>query len=366
VKALIASSATGGHLYPALAVAERIKRRDGGARILFVGARYEIGKDIVGAAGFEQTAIDVTGFDRRRPLRNVETARNLIRSGAQIRGIFGAFQPDVVFGTGGYVCGPVIREAKKAGIPAYIQEQNVIPGLANKMAEKYADKVFLAFEASAGHFRGKGKLLITGNPIRDAFLTAGQADCRAKLGIADGDTALLIFGGSQGADAINKAAMDVALRFGGREGFHIFFLTGKDLYRQTCEGLARLFAERPAGVHVMGYTDTIHEYFAAADLIVARSGALTVSEIAVSGKASVLIPSPNVTNNHQYFNAKVLADAGAAIILNEADAAGLSDVIEELTADRARLSEMGENARKVARPDAADVIIDEIYGRKQA
>ena len=366
MRVLIASSATGGHIYPALAVAEEIKRRDPEAEIMFVGAGWEIGRDIVQQAGYRQEFIEVSGIDRKNPLKAAAALAGLARASREIRGLLKRFRPDVCFGTGGHVAGPVIREARKAGVRTMIQEQNVIPGMANKLAEKYADLVFAGFPDTAGHFKDRGKVIISGNPVRAAFseASARRGELREKYGVPEGACCVLVFGGSQGADAINDAALVAAQRLPSLGGFHIVWITGRQLFEGMMERLTAVFPEMPEGLTVMGYSDEIFELYAAADLIVSRAGALTISEIAHSGRASILVPSPNVTNNHQYYNARPPADAGAAVLMPEEEISGggLAKEIERLAGDPGALSEMGRKALAMARPDAVKVIVDEIFG----
>ncbi|MDR1815613.1 MAG: glycosyltransferase, partial [Clostridiales Family XIII bacterium] len=217
---LIASSATGGHLYPALTVADRIRSRDASARILFVGGAEDIGRDLVGDAGYEHVEIDAHGLDRKNPVRALKSLADFRRACGQARKIISGFAPDAVLGTGGYVVGPVAREAHRAGVRVYLQEQNVLPGLANRLSARYADQVFLGFAAAAPHFRDQEKLSVTGNPIREAFAeAAGRRDAlRAAYGIGADAQAVLLFGGSQGADAVNAAGVDLARALAGRAG----------------------------------------------------------------------------------------------------------------------------------------------------
>jgi len=363
---LIASSATGGHIYPALAVADTIRRRDADADILFVGASDEIGRDIVGDAGYEKVLIDASGLDRRNPVRAARSVQNFFRSGAQVKELLAGFAPAAVLGMGGYVIGPVAREAYRMGLRVCLQEQNVLPGLANKFSERYADRIFLGFEEARAYFHDPEKLVVTGNPVREAFADAAARaeEIRERLGVGEGERAVLIFGGSQGADAVNAAGLDVAERFAARGDVRIFFITGQRMYGVIEEALVLRYGAVPESVSLLPYADAIYEYYAAADLIVARSGALTVSEIAATGRASILIPSPNVTNDHQYYNAKVLSDLGAARILRDPDTRGgaLAAEIETLLADPAALEKMAAAAHTLARPDAADRIVDELFG----
>ncbi|MCL2111135.1 MAG: undecaprenyldiphospho-muramoylpentapeptide beta-N-acetylglucosaminyltransferase [Clostridiales bacterium] len=367
MRALIASSATGGHIYPALAIAEEISRRAPEAEFLFVGAKWEIGKDIVRAAGYRQEFIDVSGFDRRNPLKSIKALCGLMRASGEIKKIIRDFKPDICIGTGGHVAGPVIRMARKAGVRTMIQEQNVIPGMANKLAEKYAERVFVGFKETAGYFKDGAKVVVSGNPVRAAFAEAAarRGEVRALYGISEGAFCVFFFGGSQGAGAINDAAIDAMTLLGssgetepGAE-YYFFLVTGRDYY-----GDIKAKAGNMASCTVMEYADAIYELYAAADLIVSRAGALTVTEIVDSGKASILVPSPNVTNNHQYYNAKALADGGAAVLLPEDELTGerLAVEMQALAADKEVFEAMSVAAAGLARADAAKVIADEIFG----
>ena len=362
MRALISSSATGGHIYPALAIADEIMLRDSAAEVLFVSAkweRWEVGTDIVGSAGYRQAFVDVLGFDRKNLFANIGVLIGLVRASGEIKKILKEFKPDVCIGTGGHISGLVIRAAKKAGIRTVIEEQNVIPGMANKLAEKYADRVFVGFKEAVQYFKNPDKIIVSGNPVRTAFAEAAarRAEIRERLGINDKTFCVLFVGGSQGADAINMAAACTVRELGGHEGYHFIVITGGRDFNVRQSGAALL-----SGVVVIKYADAIYELYAAADLIVARAGALTVAEIAESGKASVLIPSPNVTNNHQYFNAKALSDGGAAVLIPEEELGGLSGEIKRLAADSAALEAIGRAAKAAAMPEAARVIVDEILG----
>jgi UDP-N-acetylglucosamine--N-acetylmuramyl-(pentapeptide) pyrophosphoryl-undecaprenol N-acetylglucosamine transferase len=361
MRALIASSATGGHIYPALAIADAIKKRDSGSKILFVGATWEIGKDIVSSAGYDQVYINVSGIDRKNPLNIFKTLRDLIRASSEVKKIIRDFKPDICIGTGGHIAGPVIRGARKAGVRTIIQEQNVIPGIANKLSEKYADKIFVGFDDTAKYFKDNRKVVISGNPVRPVFsdIVTGRKEFRDKYGVPEGAFCLFFFGGSQGAEAINAAAADAVEHLSGH--YYTILITGKDYYADFQD---RYTLRSMAGLCLFEYSDSINELFAAADLIISRAGALTVTEIMLSGKASILIPSPNVTNNHQYFNAKVLSDRGAALLLTEDGIKDgrLAKEIVELASNPENLERMNKAASEMAKPDALKVIIDEIFG----
>jgi UDP-N-acetylglucosamine--N-acetylmuramyl-(pentapeptide) pyrophosphoryl-undecaprenol N-acetylglucosamine transferase len=365
VKAILAGGATGGHLYPALAIADKIKRRNEDAEILFIGADKEVGTEIISAAGYALETIPARGFDRRNPLKNIGVMRDLARSGVQIRRILASFGPDAVIGTGGYIGGPVVREASKRGIPSFIHEQNVLPGIANRMASKYADEIFAAFEGSREYFKDKRKVTVTGNPLRRGFITAGAINYREKLGIGEKSMSVLVFGGSQGAEQINEIVTDMLIGVDDIRGMDIFFVTGRRGYFDVSKKLTEAGVMDRGKVRLMDYTEAIHEYYAASDLIVSRSGALTVSEIAAVGRASILIPSPNVTNNHQYYNAKTLADHGAAIIIEERALSPtvLADELLRMRANKQALNAMSRAAKEMGRPGATDAIYDAIIKR---
>ena len=362
MRVLIASSATGGHIYPALAIADEIKRRDPDAEFLFVGAKWEISKGIVKSAGYEQVNIDLSGgFSRKNLLSNFKTLLDLLKSSAEIKKIIKTFKPDICIGTGGYIAGPVIRGARKAGIRTFIQEQNVIPGVANKLAERYADKVFVGFDESIKYFKDSRKIVVSGNPVRKIFseVSSKRTEFREKYGVPEDAFCVLFLGGSQGAEAINSAAADVIEKLNGN--YHFIMITGRDYYSEYEQKYKN---QASARVCVMDYSDDIFEIYVAADLIVARAGALTVTEIAASGRASILIPSPNVTNNHQYYNAKTLTDAGAAILLTD-DEIGhgkLASEISKLATDPEIIENMSEAASKISKRNALKVIVDEILG----
>lgn len=359
---ILAGSATGGHIYPAIAIADKIRRKDPQANILFIGAKKELGSTIVEDNGYRIRYIDIQGFDRKNLIKNVAVVKDLAVSAVQIRKIFRQFKPDMVIGTGGYVSGPVLKEASRKGIRAYLHEQNAIPGLANKMAQNYADKIFIAFKESAEHFKDQSKVIVTGNPIRKGFVTAGAVNYREQLGIGKKELGILIFGGSNGAEKINSTTVELLESIKDQTDIAVFFITGRRQYWDVLESLKEKGVTENRNFHIIEYTEAIHEYFSAADIIIGRSGALTVSEITACGKPSILIPSPNVTGNHQYYNAKPLEDAGAAIIINEKDLTydSLLNLILTLKNNREKLNKMAEASMDLGTLDAVNVIYDEL------
>jgi UDP-N-acetylglucosamine--N-acetylmuramyl-(pentapeptide) pyrophosphoryl-undecaprenol N-acetylglucosamine transferase len=358
----MAGGGTGGHIYPAIAIADKLRRRRPDCEILFIGARRGMEKDIVPSRGYELRCIDVRGFDRKRLHRNAGALLALLRACGEARGILRSFAPDLVVGTGGYASGPVLREAGKAGIPAYIHEQNAFPGMANRLAERYVKKVFVAFEESGRHFKSKEKLVVTGNPVRREFAARGLVDYREKLGVAPREFALLIFGGSQGARVLNESLFSILGELCAEEDLRLFFVSGARHYEEARAAFAARGVPADGRFRVMAYTDEMHAYMCAADLVIGRAGALTVSEITACGRASILIPSPNVTGNHQFFNAKFAADRGAALLMNESELspARLLDAVLRLKNDKVLLNRMSAASESLGRLDAADVIYEHI------
>ncbi len=351
---------TGGHIYPAIAIADRIKAAEPDSEIMFIGTREGMENRLVKAAGYEIQGIDASGFNRHNLLANFKTLRDMIKGGREVDEILDSFKPDIVFGTGGYVTGNVVKEAHKKGIRTYIHEQNAIPGLANKMLEAVADKVFISFESSREHFHHKEKLVLSGNPVRSGFTTLKRPECRASLGIGEGDIMILAFGGSLGADILNKSVVRLIDELP-REGIKLYFITGKRYYdeiKKAVEG--KLWP----GCELIPYADNMPELITASDVVISRSGAIAVSEITAAGRPSVLIPSPNVTNNHQYFNAKAIADAGAALMIEESamgeNYSEFIGMVLGLIRDKDKLSEMEKAAAAVGRTDAADIIYENI------
>lgn len=353
---------TGGHIYPALAIADKIKRKHPEADILFIGTKRGHEKDLVPKNGYPIRFITVTGFDRKHLLANVKTIRDYFAGERQAKAIIAEFRPDIVIGTGGYVCGPVVRAAYKCGIRSYIHEQNALPGLTNRLLEKYVKKVFIAYAEAAQYFKHKEKLVVTGNPLRKEFLVSGLNNDRLKFGILPAESCVLCFGGSLGAGMINRVMEETAAELENIQNVKLILITGKIHYESVLAELEERGIKKSEKIIVLPYADNMHEYLHAADLVISRSGALTVSEITACGKPSILIPSPNVTGNHQYFNAKAVSDKGGAILIEEKDltAEKLLGVVIRLLNNREALNAMAAASKSIGKLDGADVIYDHL------
>ncbi|NLP30170.1 MAG: undecaprenyldiphospho-muramoylpentapeptide beta-N-acetylglucosaminyltransferase [Clostridiales bacterium] len=362
MRVIISGGGTGGHIYPAIAIADKIKRKNRSAEILFVGTKRGMEKDIVPKYGYDIRFISASGFNRKKIHKNIFTIRDFIKGSIEAKKIIEEFNPDIVIGTGGYVCAPVIREAYKCGVKAFIHEQNAIPGITNKFLEKYVEKVFISFEETAKYFKESSKLVYSGNPIRRSFLLAGFKDYRKELGLSSKDFVVLCFGGSLGAKKINSVMEELIASLYKAPNFKLYFVTGKYYYNNIADNLAKRNIDLGNNIHIFPYLDNIHEYYFASDLIISRAGALTVSEITASGRPSILIPSPNVTGNHQFFNAKVVADKGGAVLIEEKNLTPekLEATILRLMNNREALNRMADASSSIGKSDGVDVIYDHL------
>ena len=362
MRVVVTGGGSGGHVYPAIAIADKFREKDPEGEILYVGYLDGFEKRVVPKAGYEMAEIDTRWVDRSSLKEMGLTAYHVGRGIIQARKVLKRFKPDVIIGTGGFVCFPVIFSGHRLGIPCYIHEQNAFPGLANRQLEKYVTRVFLGFEEGGEFFADKKKLVVTGNPVRRSFYEIRKEEARKKLGISDDDFMILSFGGSLGAEAINDLALGILEDMNGREGQTLIFGTGRWYYDDVMAELNRRGITPCDNIHIMNYIDDMDNYIAASDLIISRSGALSVAETLVAGKPSILVPSPNVTGNHQYFNAKAVADRGGAILIEEKDADPemIRARVRELMNDPSKLKEMGERAREQAPVMTTDIIYNEI------
>lgn len=362
MRVIMTGGGTGGHIYPAIAIADEIKKRYEDAEILFVGAQRGLEKTIVPANGYDIELIKVQGFNRKNMFKNIKVVKDYVNAQRDAKRILKKFQPDFVVGTGGYASAPVIKMASKLGIPSYIHEQNAFPGVTNKMNEKHVTKVFMGFKEADEFFKYPDKHIVCGNPVRADFMSVDRAEARKKLGFEDNDFVVLAFGGSQGAGRINKAMMTAIERFNGESNIHICLATGRNYYSAILDELRENGIDIQSNIRIMEYINNMDEFLNAADLVVSRSGALTVAEVNVCGKPAIFIPFPNATGNHQYFNAKAVADHGGAVVIEEKDldVEELIATISELKNDPEKLAEMSEKSYECAPLEAVKIICDNI------
>lgn len=361
VRVLLTGGGTGGHIYPALAVARELERQSLGAELAYIGTARGLEADIVPKAGIPFQSVDIQGFRRKLSWDNVRTVKKFFQAMKHSKRFIREFAPDVVVGTGGYVCGPVVYAAHKLGIPTLIHEQNVIPGLTNKFLARYADVVAISFEGSEPYFNKASCLVHSGNPRASEVVVADQAKGRASLGIAKGDVRpiVLIVGGSRGARPINEAVIRMIPRILEQDVFFVVYVTGEVHYEEVSRQLGDVSTDR---MIVKPYIYNMPEVLAASSLVINRAGASTLAEMTALGLPSILIPSPYVTNNHQEANARWLEKQGAAKVLLEPDLSAdtLWQSIQEIMEHDARRETMSQAAARLGQPQAAGRIVEEL------
>lgn len=368
MKILFAAGGTGGHINPALAVAGKIRERMGDdAEILFVGTPTHMETKLVPAAGFDFASVDVRGFYRGLSWNNIKrdtvAVFKMFSGSRAAKKIIRDFQPDVAIGFGGYVSGPVIREAHKLGVPTAIHEQNAFPGITNKALAKEVDLVMLTSKDAEKRMDCKNAPIITGLPVREEMIRANRDECRKKLGIPDDKLLILSMGGSLGADTINEAMIDlIAAKKDDGDCYYIHSMGQYGLYVPERLKEKGVDVDSRKDIDVREYISDMEVCMPAADIVICRSGASSLYEIRALGKASILIPSPNVAENHQYYNAMELVNNHAALIIEEKDLTGekLLEMVNRLVHNPDELHEMEKNAKSMAILDAADRIADHL------
>ncbi len=369
MKILFACGGTAGHINPAIAVANFIKARQPNAEILFAGNPKGMEARLVPNTGFDFFPIEIMGFQRQlnwfNIKYNVKAVGCLALSWGRSKRLIQQFGPDIIVGTGGYVSGPILREGARLGIKTVTHESNAFPGVTTKILARTADKVLISVEEAKRFLPAGREYIVTGNPVREQIIFANREKARQKLGLREGQICLVSFGGSLGARRVNEAVAGLMAWEQHRGGIYHIHATGsyeKDRFPQLLEA-AGVDAKAP-GLDVREYINDMPDCLAAADLVISRSGAMTLTELEASGTASVLIPSPNVAENHQYHNAMVLSEHDAAVVIEEKDLTPklLRDTVESLCADPATLRRLGKNAQSMAIIDANERIYQEITG----
>ncbi len=365
MRVLIACGGTGGHINPGIAIADMIRKKYPDAEFLFAGTPKGMESKLVPAAGYKIEHIKVAGFQRKLSLenigRNAKAAAYLVTSGKRAKEIITGFKPDIAIGTGGYAAGPVIRKAAKMGIPTAIHEQNAYPGVTNRLLSKEVDEVMLTFiEALKFMDKSKFEYSVTGLPVRGSINSISREEARSKLGFND-DFTILSFGGSLGAGCINET-MTEAIKWHVGKGLKINHIhgyggMGKDTFPQAMKSAG--IPLKNDRLRITEYINDMDVCLAAADLVICRSGASTLAELEAAGKAAILIPSPIVAGNHQYHNAMVLGNAGAAVVIEQKDASAerIISEIEKLYGDPDRVRAMSEAAGKLYLTDTNERIL---------
>ena len=362
MRALLTGGGTAGHINPALAIAAKIKQENPHAEILFVGAKGRMETRLVPEAGYPLETVNVQGFQRKLSIKNIgrnfAAAYHAVTVGSDCAQILRRFAPDVAIGTGGYVSGPILRKAAKMGIPVLVHESNAFPGVTVRVLAKYADAVLISEKEARKYLPADAKVIVTGNPLRREFQNYDRETARKELGLDDRPM-VLSFGGSLGAGRINSAMNEVLIRSAKTGQLQHIHATGRAGYIDMIGKLRENgLSEENRSIRVLDYINDMARCMASADLVISRCGAMTLSELPASGRPSILIPSPNVAENHQYHNAMALVNKGAAVCIEEKNltADSLWREIMRITSAPELMRKMGENARRSAILDADDRI----------
>ncbi|MCU9612196.1 undecaprenyldiphospho-muramoylpentapeptide beta-N-acetylglucosaminyltransferase [Caldibacillus lycopersici] len=352
MKIVVSGGGTGGHIYPALAFVRMVQEQDETSEILYIGTEKGLESNIVPKAGIRFETINITGFKRKLSFDNIKTVIRFITGVNKSRKILEDFQPDIVIGTGGYVCGPVVYAAHSLKIPTIIHEQNSIPGLTNKFLSRYVDKVATAFPDAAAYFPNE-KVEFTGNPRATEVLGHDGIKGKQSVGLSLTKQTVLIFGGSRGARPINEAVINMlpSLR---EKDYQVLYVTGEVHYQSVLEEVEA--AGNPDNVFIVPFIHNMPEVLSGVDLVVSRAGATSLAEFTSLGLPSILIPSPYVTNNHQEKNAESLRNTGAAVVILEKDLSGskLLEELDEILGNKDELVKMQKATKKLGIQDASD------------
>ena len=359
LKVIISGGGTGGHIFPAVSIANAIKGIDPEADILFVGAEGRMEMQRVPDAGYPIIGLPIEGFDRKNPFRNIRVLWKILKCQLKARSIIRDFKPQVVVGVGGYASGPTLKTAGQMGIPTLIQEQNSYAGVTNKLLAKSASKICVAYEGMERFFPAD-KIILTGNPVRQQLLntTITHEQAVMQFGLNPTLPTILIIGGSLGARTINESVL-AALDDIRQSGIQIIWQTGKFYSQHIAEELAK--HSKIANLYVSDFISNMDVAYAAADLVISRAGASSISELCMLGKPCILVPSPNVAEDHQTKNALALVHRDAALMVKDADAPHqLIKLAMEVVRDTQQLTSLSSHIKEMALPDSANIIAKEV------
>lgn len=374
MRVLLTGGGTAGHINPALAIADLIRRNAPGSEIAFVGIRGGREEDLIPREGYPLYFVESAGFVR--PLwkpKNLRALRLAIQSPhrKETQEILNEFRPDLVIGTGGYACWPIMKAAAERGIPTAVHESNAKPGLAVKRLKRYVDRIWYNFEATGKEFGNSEKAVRVGNPLRENFENVDRRRAREKYGVLPGQIVVLSFGGSLGADALNDAALELMQNCVAMHPEVLYWhAAGKRNYEAVRTSFEDLELYRSPNCCLFDYFYDMPYRMAAADLVISRAGAMTLSELAKLGKAAILVPSPNVADDHQTANAKALADRSAAVLVPDGELrnGALTEAVTDLLSDPQRIRELKTNIQKYADRETGKRIwqeITELLSRKK-
>ena len=364
MRLIVTGGGTGGHIYPALAIADKFKEMDPRTEILYIGNADGIEKDVVPKSGYPLELIDAMWIEKKTPRQLIYTGAKVSHGITQALAIMKRFRPDAVVGTGGYACFPVLTAARMIRCHRYLHEQNAFPGLANRTLEKHVDNIFLGFAEAGRYFKQPRKHIVSGNPVRRSFFNLSKREARERLGIPQDDFVVFTFGGSLGSIMINDIARELLALFNGHAGVTMIIGTGKYYRDEVYSYIRDKDISVCDNIRIKEYIESMDLHLMSCDLVISRAGALSVAETTVCGKAAILIPSPNVTGNHQYYNAKSVADRGGALLFEEKDLSisRVAETVLSLKNDKERLAAMSAASRACAPVRALDIIYEKIHG----
>ena len=353
MRVIISAGGTGGHIYPALAIINKIKEKEPDSEFLYIGTHNRMEKDIIPKKGIPYESIEIYGFNKKNFFKNFKTLNCLFKAFKKTKKIIKEFKPDIVIGVGGYVTVPVIYSAKKLGIKTFLHEQNSLPGKSNKFLLKYADLIGVSFPSSLD-LLPKEKTILTGNPCSEDALKKEPAD-KKELGLSDNKKLVLIVMGSLGAGRVSNYLKEELSNFKDKD-YEILFITGKDSYEKVKE------KKYPSNVKIIPFYEGLPSLMKKTDLMITRAGASTLSELIALKVPSIIIPSPFVANNHQYINAMDLVKKDAAIMIEEKDLTPnkLSAEVDNIINDDKKIEKMKKNLDKLAVKNSADIIYDNL------
>ena len=359
MRVLMTGGGTGGHVYPALAIADIIKNKIPDAEIAFVGTDKGIENRLVAKAGYKMYHVPIQGIRRSLSPQNIKTAYLVLTSPRKAKKIIEEYKPDIVIGTGGYVCWPVLHAAASLGIPTAIHESNSVPGLVTRAMARKCTRVLINFEETKQYLKRRGGIVRVGNPLRSDFTSKDKVGARKELGIRNDEIYVVSFGGSGGAERINEAILGLSDYYSD-SGYNIRHIHAMgERYYAAMTGDKRVARQ----INAVPYIEDMPTHLLAADIAICRCGAMTLSELALSKTAAILIPSPNVTDDHQYKNARHFSDSGAALLLREDElcARTLFDNVEPLCKSRKMRESLAKKMASFSDPDAAKNVVRELH-----
>ena len=366
MKVVIAAAGTAGHINPGLAIAKKIQAEEKDSKIIFIGTTRGLENDLVPRAGYELKTIEAYGLSKKISIENMKKMLKTLKGFKEARKILEEVKPDVVVGTGGYICGAVISAAHRLKIPTLLHESNAFPGKAVKILARKTDTILVSFEDAISRIKHAKKIVYTGTPVKikkQEYTVQQKQNIKEEAGLKENIPAILVFGGSQGARQINNAIMGI-IKAKLNKNYQIIWATGPKQYDIIKEELENnhLNINYIQNMKIVPYIYNMEEIMNVVDAIVARSGAMTITEISNLGKPSILVPLPNVSHDHQLYNAKVLKNVGAAEIIldNELNGEILNEKIEKIVLDKNKCKTMGENALKISTDNVEDKIYEQI------